>query len=229
MPFLEDPIWYPPLNVAHYFMMLEGCTNEDDKKQKPFRKAEEMFAVSLMLLGIEKAQNRKYWLQAVGDDAQSPDVRTGTFTPPTTSAAPMFSTQDVEVVTYDENSTDSLFDFLKRTKLSPSSSYDELTTVLCRIRRGAQLPPLHELHKQLASIGSKVPVMILGKISPDQDLYKIFQVNPAIDLVVEFNLAEELRRQHTGILKLKPGSKSDNQSFPDEKHYPFEKLGFKPV
>lgn len=226
---LEDPIWYPPLNVAYHFQVLKDRLTDEERQGKDFRKAEEMFAVALMLAGIQKIQDRKYWMQLVGDAEGSPDVRTGAFVPPTTTAAEDFSVQDVEVVTYDEHSSDPLVDFLKRTKLSKTSGYDELTTILCHIRRGTRLPPMHELRDELAVAGSKCPVMILGKVSSTEEIYKVVQVNPAIDLISEFDLIKELQQQQTGVLRLMRGSKPVMHSFPDEKHYPFEKLGFKPV
>jgi len=228
MTYLNDPIWYPPVNVIAHFKRIENSFSEEEKKSKVFRKMEEMFAVAIMLVGIKKIQKKDYWLQLVEDKEQSPDVRTITFVSPRKISPNDISIQDVEVVTYDYFSDDMFVDFMERTKLSNKKGYDALTTILCHIRRDILLPPLRELQQRLAIKKFSSSVMILGKTSPDKEVYKIAQINPLIDLNVEFNATEELRTSKpTRVLKLMRGSKSNFQHYPNEKHYPFEKLGLR--
>ena len=73
MIFLEDKIWFSPLNVIHHFRELENKLSEKEKTSKGFRKADEMYSVAIMLVGIMKVQGREYWLQAVDDKVSSPD------------------------------------------------------------------------------------------------------------------------------------------------------------
>lgn len=72
--------------------------------------------------------------------------------------------------------------------------------------------------------------MLLGKTSPNQEIYKIARINPKLDLTSEFNVPEDLQLavregRYTGVLNLKRGSKPLFHSHPDEKHFPFEKIG----
>jgi hypothetical protein len=81
---------------------LENKLSKKEKLSKGFRKADEMYSVAIMLVGIMKAQGREYWLQAVDDTAGSPDVRTGTYKQIKGVKMPKFATEDVEVVDFDE-------------------------------------------------------------------------------------------------------------------------------
>ena len=229
MPTLQDQIWFAPMNVIHHFFELGKTIPDECKKDKSFRKAEEMNSVAVMLVGLQASQGRKYWLQAVDDKEESPDVRTGTFVPPTTMKANDFLIQDVEVVTYEKNSQEGFLNFLMRTKLTKGKSYDAQTTILCCFQRDAVLPPLSECQRVIGATVVRCSVMILGKTSPTEDTYKITQVYPQIALEIEFSLSEALKESHTGVLRLRRGSQPQSEYLPDEKHFPFEKLGFKPT
>lgn len=226
MVFLYNPIWYSPLNVIYHFKKIEARLSNKELSSKKFRKAREAFIAAIMLVGIRLTLNKEFWLQLVGDESESPDIRTGTFILPTKTKADDFSIQDVEVVEYNDHSKETLIDFLKRTKLSNKKSYDSLTTILCYISRNTHLPPLRDLHNNLQQDKIMCPVIILGKTSPKLEIYKIAQINPNLSLVAEFDLVEELKnKKYKGVLSLSRGTtqKFDYQS--DEKHFPFEKIG----
>lgn len=231
MIFLEDKIWFSPLNVIHHFRVLENDLSEKEKRSKGFKKAGEMYSVALMLVGIMKVQRREYWLQMESDKTRSPDVRTGTFRKVEGVKMPEFAIEDVEVVDFDENSGEkSLSDFLKRTKLSNSKkAYDSLTTILCRIKSSIYLPRFKQLNQELKSSKFYGPVMILGRISNDEEkpVYKIAQIHPTVDLVQEFNLLDELlNKKYTGVLCLKRATTFNTEYIEVEKHFPFEKIEF---
>src|SRR3989338_9962447 len=125
--FLNDPVWYSPLNVIYHFKRIEKRLSTSERTSKKFSKAREAFVVAIMLVGMRSILNREFWLQLVGDEFESPDIKTGTFTLPTKTQSNDFSIQDVEVVEYNTHSEENLIDFLKRTKLSNKKSYDSLT------------------------------------------------------------------------------------------------------
>jgi len=231
MIFLEDKIWFSPLNVIYHFRELENKLSDKEKSSKGFRKAEEMYSVALMLVGIIKSQNREYWLQMVDDKSSSPDVRTGTYQQKEGVKMPDFTIQDVEVVDFDENSPEkSLTDFLKRTKLSSTKkSYDSLTTILCRVKSSIHLPNFVQMNQELKSVTFSGPVMILGRISIDEEkpVYKIAQIHPTVDLILEFNLLDELlNKKYIGVLDLKRAMTFSTEYRAEEKHLPFEKISF---
>ncbi len=226
MVFLNDPIWYSPLNVISHFKRIEKGLSILERTSKKFRKAQEAFEVAVMLVGMRSILDRELWLQLVGDELESPDIRTGTFTLPTKTKAEDFSIQDVEVVEYNNHSQETLIGFLKRTKLSNKKSYDSLTTILCYISRNMHLPPLRDLHNDLRKEGINCPVMIVGRTSPEKETYKIAQINPSVDLVAEFDLIKELKdKKCKGVLSLVRGTTPKFDYRIDEKHFPFEKIG----
>lgn len=231
MIFLEDKIWFSPLNVIYHFRKLENKLSDKEKSSKSFRKAEEMYSVALMLVGIIKSQSREYWLQMVDDKSASPDVRTGTYQKKEGVKMPEFTIQDIEVVDFDENSLEkSLTDFLKRTKLSNTNkSYDPLTTILCRVKSSIHLPNFNQMNQELKSTTFSGPVMILGRTSVDEEkpVYKIAQIHPTVDSITEFNVLDELlNKKYNGVLSLKKATTFSTEYRAEEKHFPFEKISF---
>jgi len=223
---LKDPIWFAPLNVIHHFAQLKAKLPAEKQKSKNFKKAEEMNSVAVMLVGLQVLQKRKYWLQIVDDNEGSPDVRTGTFVPPSKTAADDFSCQDIEVVTYGKHSPESFLDFLRGTKLSKKKSYDSKTMVLCVVQRDVLIPPFEKCRLAIEEMSVNCPVMIVGQTSTDEDKYKIVQIYPKVELETEFVLEKTLKENsHTGVLTLKWGTKPELKYRPEEKHFPFEKLG----
>lgn len=225
MVYMEDPIWYSPLNVIYHFT--EYKNDPVPKDSQKFKKAEEAFFVATMLVGIMAIQKKEYWMQIVSDKNGSPDIRTGNYKKPRGTPMNTWVTQEVEVVTFDEHSDEkTVIDFLRRTKLSRTKAYDPLTTILCYIRKDFLLPPLETLVADLRVDNCQSPIMILGKTSPNQENYKIAQINPELNLINKFDLLVELKeKKYTGVLNLKRGSAPLFHSHPKEKHFPFEKIG----
>lgn len=188
---------------------------------------EEAFHVAIMLVGIMSLHKKKYWLQIVSDTEGRPDIKTGCYKEPWDLHNDTWVTHFVEVVTFEGHSSEkNLLDFLKRTKLTKTTPYDPQTIILCRIDKDFHIPPLQQLEADFKKENFQNPVIILGKISPDKELYKIAQINPQLDLVKEFDLEKELKKDpHTRVLNLKRGPKTESKYEPDVKHYPFEKLG----
>lgn len=227
-----DEFWYSPVNVIYHFTRLDSELPEQDKQSKVFRKAEEAFATAIMLMGIRKIQNIEYWLQIVKDSEGSPDIRSICF-PSGENKLNMFKFQDVEVAIMEQHSKqESVVDFLKRTKLSRGKAYSDKTTILCKIELTTKLQPYKTILEELKEVKSKSPVILLGKVSPDKPVYRICQVHPCIDLLTTFNIKEEgFNKSHRGVLSLRRGSakKLEFEMRPNEKHYPFESLGFKSI
>ena len=71
--------------------------------------------------------------------------------------------------------------------------------------------------------------MILGRTSTDEEkpIYKIAQIHPTVDLVLEFNLLDELlNKKYIGVLDLKRATTFIFENRKEEKHFPFEKISF---
>lgn len=228
MIYMDDPIWFTPLNVIYHFTQLRSKPSL--RGDRRYKKAEEAFYVAIMLVGIMVIQKRAFWMQIVLDEEHRPDIKTGCFRHPRGTPNNNWITQDVEEVQFEEHSKeDNLVDFLKRTKLSKAEPYGPLTTILCVIRKDFRIPPLRELAADIQRENCLSPIMIIGKTSQDKEVYKIAQISPVLELVQNFDLVEELNRNpHTGVLQLKRGMQPILDGRTDEKHYPFEKLGIYP-
>lgn len=224
-----DNIWFSPINVLYHYARLESLLSSAERKTRSFKKAKEAYHTAIMLMGIIKFQQRQYWLQVVKDEEGSPDIRTGTYV--IEAGKPKeFTIQEVEVVDFEQHSDEDIVDFLKRTKLSLKRPYPSYITFLCNVSKTTLLPPYRQIHDKLKSVIAKNSVVVLGKIHPQKHIYRICQVHPEIDLLIDFDVMKEAyNKKYRGVLKLKRGI-DDNLSFiylPNEKHYPFEALDYK--
>jgi hypothetical protein len=215
------------LNVIYHYGTHLDILPEEQKKTKLFRKADEMLVTAIALLGIHIDDSKQYWLQPVPDSERTPDVRTGTPAPFVVGEVPLFETQDVEVVSFMPELGEDIPIFLSRTKLSPDKAYDAKTTVLCHVQTGIHIPSLPAITESLRGTNAVCPVMILGRTHPTDKDYILFQVHPQFKIIAEYNVKEVIEKNpHTGVLNIKKGSKPNNESRPEEKHCPFESLGF---
>jgi hypothetical protein len=225
---LKDPIWFPPLNVIRHYKAHLDPMSADQKISKEFRKADEVFVAAIALLGIQLEGAEPYWMQAVPDSEHSPDVRSGRWVPaPISTRAPNFEMQDVEVVGFFPESGEDIPIFLTRTKLSKQKAYDPRTTILCHIQKNISIPSLQTITKTLQGNNAVCPVIVLGRTHPTRKDYILFQVHPQFKVIAKYNI-EEILKNHpdTRVLNLQRGSKPKNESHPEEKHCPFESLGF---
>lgn len=224
---LTNKIWFSPVNVIYHFKKLE-TEGKIAPGMKHYKKCCEAFIAAISLVGVIKMIGREFWMQIVDDSEQSPDVRTGCYNKKIRDND--FAIVDVEVVTYDGNSSEDIVDFLLRTKLSRSKGYDNLTTILCHINKITSIPSAEELNRQLVSKNPKIKphVVLIGKTDPVKETYRMVQIYPEVDLDTTFDLMIEYHaRKYNGVLVLNRGAnKSPEFKYnPDEKHYPFENLG----
>ncbi len=226
--FMEDKIWFSPLNVVyHYNKITNECGNSIDKTKH--KKMIEAYRAAIMLVGIIAACKKEYWMQLVLDSRGSPDIRTGSYK--NELEGNDFEQQDVEVVEWTEKAKhDSIFDFLSETKLSNKKAYDYLTTILCYVNRSTYIN-YKDLHNKLIKEFDKSnnpQVMILGRIDPKAENYKLVKVFPILDIYPKFDLLDELKnKKYRGVLTLKksvPGKIVASTYNKDDKHLPFERL-----
>lgn len=221
---MRDKRWYSALNVvAHFYSDFEAVS------MRPPKKAEEMWAVAVMLAAIQEVEGKQYWMQPVADSEGSPDVRTITRIERDDDKARNYVYQDVEVVSYTAASSgESLPDFLLRTKLSPGKAYDDLTTILIWAKGAVYSPPAAQWAATLNSVKQRVPVALVGHAHAAEPIYSLAQVHPTPHQVLQFNLPETLKKQgYTGVINLARGTKNVTARREGEEHCPFESLGVK--
>jgi hypothetical protein len=234
MVFMENTVWFSPLNVIHHSNELETFLSQDQKNTSKYKKVIEAKMTAVMLMALMEVEKKQYWMQIVDDKEQSPDVRTINYEDVQSGKFDNMEQEDVEVVGYEHHSTGNIVDFLLATKFSSSKSYDPQTHILCHLLDGEiiNLPSEEELKKQMAVIKSPCPTVVLGATSETASNYKLILLNPEVRTVIEFNLIKSLERlvqnNYIGVLTLKRGSRRPIEARPDEKHYPFESIGYIP-
>lgn len=226
----NDDLWFSPINVLYHYARLESLyVDQNLKITRDLRKAREAYLVAIMLLGIIKSQKREYWMQITKDSEGTPDIRTARFLIEKDKTT-MLEVQEVEVVELEKHSSDDVVTFLHKTKLSCKKAYPLTTTVLCYISKQTRLPSMKDIYDKLSFLNISNPVIIMGKIHQNRHVYRMCQVNPIIDLLVDFDaVAECYNKKYLGVLRLEKGL-GDKLNFvylENEKHYPFERLNFK--
>ncbi len=232
---LIDPIWYSPVVVLNHVTRLTNSLSEKDRKSKEFRKVVEARAAAITLLGLMKINGTQYWMQIVDDKERSPDIRTISYATEQPEKFDNMEQQDVEVVEYEQHSEGAIPEFLASTKFGPGKSYDEQTHILCHLGEGTviNLPDITEMKNQMAIINTKSPIVLLGATSQEATDYQIIQLNPGVGILVEFNVEDEERilfgrPDYKGIMYFKRGSRKPSVHDPNDKHYPFENIGYVP-
>ncbi len=225
--FMEDKIWYSPLNFVYYYNeVLRGRGDFIDRAKQ--KKIIEAYRVAVMLVGIIAATKKEHWMQLVSDSCGSPDIRTVCYK--NESERNDLERQDVEVVEWPKNNKhDSIFDFLTETKLSNKKAYDSLTTILCYVNRNTFISYINLYNELIKNFdkNNNPQVVILGKANQNIDVYRLVKVFPVLDIYPKFNLLNELKnKKYRGVLKMKKSVQGNIVWTKDknEKHYPFENL-----
>jgi len=219
---MVDKIWYPVSNVISHF-------ETDFADISAPKKAQEMKAVAVAMVGMQELQRKQYWIQGVSDSEQSPDVRTMCCDPVEGDKAPWCHQQDVEVVTYTKHSTKkTLIEFVVSTKLSENSSYDELTTVLVNVETEVKFPSQKEWSQALTATGKNNPVLVLGRVKRDIPEFRLAFVHPVFEGFADYNLLTLLSKQgHSKVMEWSLGTRAKETVDDSKKHCPFEQFGVK--
>lgn len=228
---MEDPVWFPPLNVIHHGNLLRKSLSVDEKKSKRFRKVVEAYTVAQMLVGIMVKENKDYWMQLVDDKFASPDIRTIRYADSHDEKFDFLEQVDVEVVEYESHSTNSIPEFIVEKKFSKRKSYDENTIILCHVGSGVKssLPDEETIKKVMESVNSSCHVLLLAGTSSEAVELELISLKPNVGVLLRYIPAVELsKRKSTGVVNFKKGTKKPSVYNPDNKHYPFEKLGYIP-
>jgi hypothetical protein len=212
-----DEIWYPPANILyHGDRKLRGQIDNALRKQ-----IHEMMSTAIMVVGLNKLHGENYRLQQVDPSEQTPDVRTMRVVPQEGSFN-LLEVQEIEVVTLEGHSDESVDDFLKRTKLNSKKAYPSTTTILCHINKNLKgSKPWLDVHEALKEVGINNDVFILARMHPTNHQYQLVKVHPVIEFV-EFDVNNELNSMpRQKVLKMTPGSNVE-YSLANEDHIPFE-------
>lgn len=188
--------WFSPTRVLIHYLQLKSKVGMDTiETQGKYQKVREMKAVSLLLLGIMKNQGVEFWLQPVLEES-APDVRTFCLGLDKQGVIEQW-VQAVEVIEYGEHSEGDIANFIWQKKFARRKAYPPYFVILCEIRKNIFLPPLKTLNRQLLKLNPSTDVLIIGRLDPVKEIYRIAQIYPKIDLIEEFDAATESRRLHS--------------------------------
>jgi hypothetical protein len=230
---MEDPIWFPPLNVIYHGNLLNEALSTEEKETKRFRKVVEVYTVAQMLIAVMKIEGKAYWMQLVDDKHGSPDVRTIRFGDPSDDKFESLEQVDVEVVEYESHSNVSIPEFIVQKKFSKHKSYDENTIILCHVggdATEAYLPDSDVIKSIIEPINTPCHIVFLAGTNSEATELVLYSLNPKIGLVLKYNPISELLSAGNsgGVMVFKRGVKKPPVYDPNTKHYPFEKLGYIP-
>ena len=153
-----------------------------------FKKVIEAKAVAISLIGINKVTKEHFMMQVPKDINSSPDIVTMNLREYADKPVQM-EIQDIEVVEYREISSETILDFLVKTKLS-SGKYDEKSIILCYITKKNTLIDHQKLHEGILAINPKAMVCLLGEIPSSNKCFRYVRVYPKPDSYVEFNIKD---------------------------------------
>lgn len=211
-------VWFSPHKLIRDYLYL----SEEERKaysadeQKIMKEA---FHGSIMLLGVMKAQRREYWIQLVDPSEQTPDLRTMRLRS-RPNQSDWMDVQDLEVVEYEDHSTETIDEFLKRTKLSPRKRYPAGTSILCFLNKTMSMPNWSVVHKSLKDLKNSIDTYIVGSINETKLDYFLAKINPLLE-ITQFNASEAaatLCTVHTR--KVSRGSKKQEREL-DQQFFPF--------
>lgn len=228
---MEDPIWFSPANVIYHGNLLRDALSETEKKSKKFRKVVEAVTVAQMLVGMMIKEGREYWMQLVDDENGSPDIRTIRYADDHDDKFDFLEQVDVEVVEYESHTTLSIPDFIVQKKLSKNKGYDEKTIILCHIGKDeAYLPDGDAIKKAMSNVKSKCAILLLVGANPQATEVKLITLNPKVGVLHQYNPIQELLKMKltSGVVHFRLGTRKPPTHNKDDKHYPFEKLGYVP-
>ncbi len=228
---MEDPVWFPPFNVIYHGDLLRKSLSSEEKKSKKFRKVVEAYTVAQMLVGIMVKENKDYWMQLVDDKFASPDIRTIRYADAHDEKFDFLEQVDVEVVEYESHSKMSIPEFIVEKKFSKYKSYDENTIILCHVGSGVQsfLPDRETIKKIMEPVNSSCHVLLLAGTNPQVLELDLILLKPNVGVLLTYVPAVELsKRKRRSVAIFKLGTRKPSVYNPNNKHYPFEKLGYIP-
>lgn len=209
-------IWFSPRKILLRYSQLEQDIGKGLKTDSKYKVIREARSVAIMLLGIEKTQNRNYWLKLVNPKEGAPDIQTSTIMTETDNR---LAYQDVEVVTLESHSSEDVDDFLKRTKLSAKKAYQEGTIILCHIDNNITTKPWKEISENLSKLNTKYQIYLLGRIDSKKIEYQLARISPSLDNAIIFDATEEAYKLRTVgdtmkfIRGTKPAKRKENKKY----------------
>lgn len=202
---IYDPyVWFTPMYMIKCIQdTYEHYKKTGDKIPSDMQKAlNEAWASAIACFGFNILQKNEFRLQLVNPKERSPDIRV-LYQLPIPKDYKYESNGaywDIEVVTLDKNSPEKYVDdFLLRTKLASTKSYDNKTIILCFINKKIEGGKVwREVHMELSKVKHKNNVFLLGSPKPPPEFTYVFaRVHPRLDSVIEIDLRNSMIQKYS--------------------------------
>lgn len=201
---IYDPyVWFTPMYMIKCMGdVINDYKSRGEKIPRAMQKTlDEAWATSIACFGFNQLMNNEFRLRLVDPKEGSPDLKILYQLPIPKNYK--YETNgaywDIEAVTLEENSPEKYVDnFLLRTKLASTRSYDEKTVILCHINKKIEGGKIwREVHKELSKIKHKNNVFLLGSPKPPPEFKFVFaRVHPGLDSVIEIDLRESMKTKY---------------------------------
>lgn len=180
--------WCPPNFVLQRWDELVkafGFTTIDSKVE--FKKAREMRAVAIAMLGFHIVNGNNYLMQAASEKEQSPDV----YTLYQTEHPVLTNYQTVEVVRYECHTSTNVGQFILDVKLlNEKKAYDADTIILCEICKANTFIDWNSLYQKLKQATFKPKLIYVVGALRDSEEWVVSQAWPEV-AHVRFDLNQQ--------------------------------------
>jgi hypothetical protein len=164
-------------------------------------------AGAIFALGLADFVGAETWMRLVHPREQAPDIRILYVDDSGPHGSNAMRRLQVEVTTYTKHSTESLSDFLFRTKLDPSKkAYSSDTVIVARVQRQSTPSEIAAVTPQLQARGAKGLCYLVGML--DQVRFQVVRAFPTFGGPQEINLNEAFNSAQEAVAEVKRGMSS---------------------
>lgn len=204
-----DNWWYSPqcmlmfADLAMRPYAASGTTPPGDLQNA----VDEGRAGAIFALGLADFVGAETWMRLVHPREQAPDIRIMYVDDSGPKGSHVMRTLQVEVTTYTKHSTESLSEFLFRTKLDPSKkAYSSDTVIVARFERDSTPPEIAAVTQQLHNRSAQGLCYLIGRL--DQVRFQVVRAFPTFGGPQEVNLDEAFNSSQEAVAEVKRGMSS---------------------
>jgi hypothetical protein len=204
-----DNWWYSPqCTLLFADVALEHCAHHGITPSGDIQKAiGEGRAGAIFALGLADALSAETWMRLVHPREGAPDIRVMYMDNTGPKGSNKMNVLEVEVTTYTKDSTDSLGDFLFRTKLDPSKhAYSASTVIVGFVQRGCEPTEITAAHEGLERRGARGLCYLVGRLGGAH--YQVVQVLPNLRGAQNIDLDRAFTSHQSAVAEVSRGMSS---------------------
>lgn len=206
---LTDNWWYSPQCMLVFAdLAIKPYADQGTTPPGELQKAvDEARTGAIFALGLAEFVSAETWMRLVNPREQAPDIRIMYVDDSGPRGSNVMRRLQVEVTTYTKHSTESLSDFLFRTKLDPSKkAYSSDTVIVAHVQRQSTPSEIAAVTPQLQKRGAKGLCYLVGRL--DQVRFQVVRAFPTFGGPQEINLDETFNSAQKAVAEVKRGMSS---------------------